>query len=83
MDPFAPERAIREHIGYDGPIRCFAHHRSHAAQCEGREGEIDLFDEVSYPDSLGLFYSALTRLLGFRVNGGEYKVMGLAAASSP
>ncbi len=34
--------------------------------------------QVNYPNSLGLFYSTITNYLGFRVNSGEYKVMGLA-----
>lgn len=38
---------------------------------------------VDYPHSLGLFYAALTAFLGFRVNEGEYKVMGLAAYGAP
>jgi carbamoyltransferase len=36
------------------------------------------FEQVDFPDSLGFFYSALTGYLGFEVNEGEYKVMGLA-----
>ncbi len=44
----------------------------------GAGGEIELFEEVEFPDSLGLFYSAITAYLGFAVNSGEYKVMGLA-----
>lgn len=39
---------------------------------------IDLFEQVDFPDSIGLFYSALTAFLGFKINNGEYKVMGLA-----
>jgi len=41
-------------------------------------GGIDLFEEVQFPDSLGLLYSTITSYLGFEVNEGEYKVMGLA-----
>ncbi|MFL6198426.1 MAG: carbamoyltransferase [Thermoanaerobaculia bacterium] len=44
---------------------------------------IDLFEEVRFPDSLGLFYSAITGYLGFEVNEGEYKVMGLAPYGEP
>ncbi len=44
---------------------------------------IDLFEEVQFPHSLGLLYATLTAYLGFRVNGGEYKVMGLAAYGEP
>ena len=39
--------------------------------------------KINYPDSLGLLYSTLTSYLGFRVNNGEYKVMGLAAYGEP
>ncbi|MBU1130023.1 hypothetical protein KKE45_01735, partial [Patescibacteria group bacterium] len=41
--------------------------------------KIKLTDQINFPHSLGLFYSAMTAYLGFRVNNGEYKVMGLAA----
>lgn len=40
-------------------------------------------EAIHYPHSLGLFYAAFTALLGFRVNEGEYKVMGLAAHGEP
>lgn len=49
----------------------------------GRGDEIQLFEDVEFPHSLGLFYSAITAYLGFRVNSGEYKVMGLAPYGSP
>ena len=39
---------------------------------------IELLNEIKYPHSLGLLYSAFTAFLGFRVNNGEYKVMGMA-----
>jgi carbamoyltransferase len=39
--------------------------------------------EIRFPDSLGLLYSAFTAYLGFTVNEGEYKVMGLAAYGRP
>lgn len=39
--------------------------------------------EIQYPDSLGLFYSAFTQYCGFRVNSGEYKLMGLAPFGRP
>ncbi|MDK3155371.1 carbamoyltransferase N-terminal domain-containing protein [Kamptonema cortianum] len=39
--------------------------------------------EMHYPDSLGMLYSAFTHYLGFRVNSGEYKVMGLAPYGEP
>jgi len=44
---------------------------------------ITLLRELRFPHSLGLFYSAFTAFLGFAVNEGEYKVMGLAAYGSP
>jgi len=40
-------------------------------------------DSIDFPHSLGLFYSALTAFLGFHVNEGEYKVMGLAPYGTP
>lgn len=45
--------------------------------------EIERLGHVDFPDSLGLFYSALTGYLGFEVNEGEYKVMGLAPYGQP
>jgi len=44
---------------------------------------INLFEEVHFPDSIGLLYSAITSYLGFAVNDGEYKVMGLAPYGKP
>ncbi|RNL51143.1 carbamoyltransferase family protein [Pedobacter jejuensis] len=44
----------------------------------GKDNKISVLDTVSYPHSLGLFYTALTQFLGFRHYGDEYKVMGLA-----
>jgi len=49
---------------------------------EGRT-EIDIFREIRFPHSLGMLYSAFTAFLGFAVNEGEYKVMGLAAYGKP
>jgi len=46
-------------------------------------GGIEQLEEVRFPHSLGLWYSAVTSFLGFRVNGGEYKVMGLAPYGRP
>jgi len=45
--------------------------------------EIDVIHEILRPDSLGLFYSAITDYLGFEVNDGEYKLMGMAAYGDP
>ncbi|PYQ58453.1 MAG: carbamoyltransferase, partial [Acidobacteria bacterium] len=109
LDPGAPERAIREGLGWDGPILFFDHHRSHAASAflladfpaaalltvdgvgewattsygRGRGAEVELFEEVDFPHSLGLLYATLTSYLGFEVNDGEYKVMGLAPYGEP
>ena len=44
----------------------------------GRGNHIDLMADIQFPHSLGLLYSAFTYYTGFRVNSGEYKVMGLA-----
>jgi carbamoyltransferase len=44
---------------------------------------IELFGEVKFPHSLGLLYSAFTAFLGFQVNEGEYKVMGMAPYGQP
>jgi carbamoyltransferase len=44
---------------------------------------IELLAELHFPHSIGLFYSALTAYLGFEVNEGEYKVMGLSAYGEP
>jgi carbamoyltransferase len=57
----------------------------HATGTWNGEGEnkIDLFGEVRFPHSLGLLYSAFTAYLGFRVNNGEYKVMGMAPFGEP
>jgi carbamoyltransferase len=49
----------------------------------GRSNEVKLLKELRFPDSLGLLYSAFTYYTGFRVNSGEYKVMGLAPYGEP
>ena len=49
----------------------------------GRTNELKLLKEIRFPHSLGLLYSAITFYLGFRVNSGEYKVMGLAPYGEP
>lgn len=49
----------------------------------GKGAEIRLNQEIRFPHSLGLLYSALTSYLGFSVNDAEYKVMGLAAYGNP
>lgn len=49
----------------------------------GRGSTIELSHEIHWPDSLGLLYSAFTYYTGFKVNSGEYKVMGLAPYGEP
>jgi carbamoyltransferase len=49
----------------------------------GRGNEIEMLREIRFPHSLGLLYSAFTYFAGFRVNSGEYKVMGLAPYGEP
>jgi carbamoyltransferase len=49
----------------------------------GRGADITLVRELRFPHSLGLLYSAFTYYAGFRVNSGEYKVMGLAPYGEP
>lgn len=109
LDPRRPQRLIREGLGFEGPILCFPHHRSHAASAfffsgfseaavftadgvgewatttygRGRGGELEILAEVHFPHSLGLFYSTFTSYLGFAVNDGEFKVMGLAPYGKP
>jgi carbamoyltransferase len=109
LDPGQPERAIREGLGWEGPLYVYEHHLSHAASAffysgfpeaalltvdgvgewatttygRGQGSKIELFEEVEFPHSLGLLYSTLTSYLGFEVNDGEYKVMGLAPYGEP
>lgn len=49
----------------------------------GRGNKIELTHELHFPHSLGLLYSAFTQYCGFRVNSGEYKLMGLAPFGEP
>ena len=49
----------------------------------GRGDDLDIVREIHFPHSLGLLYSALTYYTGFRVNSGEYKLMGLAPYGEP
>ena len=49
----------------------------------GNQKGIKILKEISFPHSLGLLYSAFTYYLGFKVNSGEYKVMGLAPYGEP
>jgi len=49
----------------------------------GHDLDLEISHEIRYPHSLGLLYSAFTAYLGFEVNEGEYKVMGMAAYGRP
>jgi carbamoyltransferase len=54
-----------------------------ASICLGEGKDITILKELRFPHSLGLLYSAFTYFLGFRVNSGEYKLMGLAPYGDP
>ncbi len=49
-----------------------------ASICHGQKNKIKIIKELRWPHSLGILYSAFTQFLGFKINNGEYKVMGLA-----
>ena len=49
----------------------------------GKGNKLEMLADIKYPNSLGLLYSAFTYYTGFRVNSGEYKVMGLAPYGEP
>ena len=54
-----------------------------ASICKGKGREIEMIREMEFPHSVGLLYSAFTYFLGFKVNSGEYKLMGLAPYGNP
>lgn len=54
-----------------------------ASICHGKGKNISILKELKFPHSLGLLYSAFTYFLGFKVNSGEYKLMGLAPYGVP
>lgn len=54
-----------------------------ASISKGQGNSISVLKELHFPHSLGLLYSAFTYFLGFKVNGGEYKLMGLAPYGDP
>ena len=54
-----------------------------ASICQGKGKEIKILNELKFPHSLGLLYSAFTYYAGFKVNSGEYKLMGLAPYGNP
>jgi carbamoyltransferase len=49
----------------------------------GNSNELNIYKEIRFPDSLGLLYAAFTSYVGFKVNSGEYKMMGLAPYGEP
>jgi len=49
----------------------------------GHDNQVELMSEIRFPHSVGLLYSAFTYYTGFRVNSGEYKLMGLAPYGEP
>ena len=49
----------------------------------GKDNKISILKEINFPHSIGLLYSAFTYFTGFKVNSGEYKVMGLAPYGEP
>ncbi|MFM7620124.1 MAG: carbamoyltransferase [Alphaproteobacteria bacterium] len=53
------------------------------AIAHGKDNKINFLQEIHFPHSLGLLYSAITYFTGFKVNSGEYKVMGLAPYGQP
>ena len=54
-----------------------------ASICHGKGKDITILKELQFPHSLGLLYSAITYFAGFKVNSGEYKLMGLAPYGDP
>lgn len=53
------------------------------AICYGKSNQIRILKELHFPHSVGLLYSSFTYYLGFKVNSGEYKLMGLSAFGDP
>lgn len=53
------------------------------SMARGKENDIEIFKEIEFPHSLGLLYSTFTSHLGFYVNSGEGKVMGMASYGEP
>ena len=49
----------------------------------GKKNRVEILKEINFPHSLGLLYSAFTYFTGFKVNSGEYKLMGLAPYGEP
>jgi len=74
--PFAPEAAAV--LTMDGVGEWAT-----TSAAMGRGNRLEVLREIHFPHSLGLFYSAFTYYAGFRVNSGEYKLMGLAPYGDP
>ena len=55
----------------------------HNYRCFRKKNKLKILKEIHFPHSLGLLYSAITYYIGFKVNSGEYKVMGLAPYGVP
>ncbi|NWG13824.1 MAG: carbamoyltransferase [Acidobacteria bacterium] len=66
-----------------GRATAFWQEGPHAHSGGRNKNAIELFSEIRFPHSLGLLYSAFTAFLGFEVNEGEYKVMGMAPYGRP
>ena len=49
----------------------------------GKENDLKIVKEIHFPHSIGLLYAAFTHYTGFKINSGEYKVMGLASYGEP
>lgn len=49
----------------------------------GNKNSVEILGSINFPHSIGMLYSAMTQFLGFKVNSGEYKVMGLAPYGTP
>jgi carbamoyltransferase len=80
--PFARAAVVTiDGVGESATTSIFRAHDG-ALEADGR-ARVELVEELAFPDSMGLVYSALTAYLGFRVNEGEYKVMGLAGYGRP
>ncbi len=74
--PFALRRSRGPHHGWRGRM-------GHHVRRDGQRHQLEILREIHFPHSLGLFYSAFTYYTGFRVNSGEYKLMGLAPYGTP
>ena len=74
--PFALRRGGGAHDGWGWRV-------GNDIACDGPRQPFEIIKEIHFPHSLGLLYSAFTYYTGFKVNSGEYKVMGLAPYGEP